>query len=125
MASSSSVPEPRNFEPKHEVKLAPPKDDPFTLEQLAKCDGSNSNHPTLVAIKGKVYDVSGNAAYAPGGQYHLFAGKDASRALATTSLKSEDVRGEWQDLDEKEKGVLADWETFFGKRYNIVGLVRS
>lgn len=32
---------------------------------------------------------------------------------------------EWADLDDKEKGVLADWETFFSKRYNIVGVVEG
>ena len=53
----------------------------------------------------------------------MFAGKDASRALALSSTKLQDVRAEWQDLDDKEKGVLNDWITFFSKRYNIVGKV--
>lgn len=39
----------------------------------------------------------------------VFAGKDASRALATSSVKPEDVKPEWKDLGEKEQGVLADW----------------
>jgi hypothetical protein len=55
----------------------------------------------------------------------VFAGKDASRALAKTSTKAEDVRPEWADLDEKEKSTLNDWETFFSKRYNVVGLVEG
>jgi membrane-associated progesterone receptor component len=65
--------------------------------------------------------------YAPGLRSCLpgivFAGKDASRALAKSSVKPEDVRAEWEDLDDKEKGVLSDWFTFFEKRYNIVGIV--
>ena len=32
--------------------LAPPKDDPFTLEQLRDYDGSDSSKPIYVAIKG-------------------------------------------------------------------------
>jgi cytochrome b involved in lipid metabolism len=32
--------------------------------------GTDPSRPTLVAIKGSVFDVSKNAAYAPGGQYH-------------------------------------------------------
>lgn len=32
---------------------------------------------------------------------------------------------EWQDLDDKEKGVLNDWVTFFSKRYNVVGVVEG
>ena len=53
----------------------------------------------------------------------MFAGKDASRALGKTSTKEADVNPDWHDLDEKEKGVLNDWITFFSKRYNIVGVV--
>jgi hypothetical protein len=55
----------------------------------------------------------------------VFAGKDASRALATSSLKLEDCRPDWEDLDDKAKTVLDEWFTFFSKRYNIVGKVVS
>jgi hypothetical protein len=55
----------------------------------------------------------------------VFAGKDASRALAKTSTKPEEVKAEWQDLNDKEKGVLNDWVTFFSKRYNVVGVVQG
>jgi len=33
--------------------LAPPKDDPFTTEQLKQFDGSDSSKPIYVAIKGQ------------------------------------------------------------------------
>lgn len=55
----------------------------------------------------------------------VFAGKDASRALAQSSLKPEDCRPEYDDLGEKEQGVLNDWLTFFTKRYNIIGRVQG
>lgn len=58
-------------------------------------------------------------------QSTVFAGKDASRALACSSLKPEDCRPEWQDLGDKEKGVLEEWFAFFSKRYNIVGKVEG
>jgi len=45
--------------------------------------------------------------------------------LGKTSTKAEDVKADWSSLDEKEKGVLADWETFFTKRYNIIGMVEG
>ncbi|KAH8160738.1 hypothetical protein CIB48_g7513 [Xylaria polymorpha] len=93
------------FEPKVPVNLDPPKDDPITLEALSQANG--------------------NKMYQEGGSYHVFAGKDASRALAKTSTKPEDVQPEWRDLDDKEKGVLNDWITFFSNRYNIVGLVEG
>ena len=55
----------------------------------------------------------------------VFAGKDASRALAQSSLKAEECRPQWEDLPENQKGVLKDWYTFFSKRYNIVGKVQQ
>jgi membrane-associated progesterone receptor component len=42
-----------------------------------------------------------------------------------TSTKAEDVRPDWSDLTDEQKGVLADWQTFFSKRYNIVGKVEG
>ncbi|KAI0019346.1 cytochrome b5-like heme/steroid binding domain-containing protein [Xylariomycetidae sp. FL0641] len=112
------------FEPKVPVNLNPPKDDPISVEELAKANGTEGQK-AYVAIKGKVYDVTGNKAYQEGGSYHVFAGKDASRALAKTSTKAEDVKPEWKDLDDKEKSTLNDWNTYFSKRYNVVGIVQG
>ena len=53
----------------------------------------------------------------------VFAGKDPSRALAQSSLKLEDCTPDYEDLSDKDKGVLNDWYTFYSKRYNIVGKV--
>ena len=38
-AASSTEPKKERFAPKVPVNLDPPKDDPITLEHLAKCDG--------------------------------------------------------------------------------------
>ena len=54
-----------------------------------------------------------------------FAGKDASRALGKMSTDPKDVDADWSGLDDKEKGVLNDWITFFSKRYNVVGVVEG
>ncbi|KAF2964922.1 hypothetical protein GQX73_g8636 [Xylaria multiplex] len=139
------------FEPKVPVNLNPPKDDPITLEELALANGAEgqkayvaikaryhniphahlltetllSSYVDMWQDKGKVYDVSGNKAYRHGGTYNVFAGKDASRALAKSSKEPEDVQAEWRDLDEERQGVLNDWITFFSKRYNIVGVVQG
>jgi hypothetical protein len=45
--------------------------------------------------------------------------------LASSSLKVEDCRPDWYDLEEKEKTVLDEWFLFFSKRYNIVGKVQG
>jgi hypothetical protein len=55
----------------------------------------------------------------------VFAGKDPSRALAQSSLKSEDCRPDWYDLPDQAKTVLGEWYTFFSKRYNVVGKVQG
>lgn len=111
------------FAPKVAVKLDPPRDDAITPSELSLCDGVKSNK-IYVAIKGTVFDCSRNSAsYGPGKGYHVFAGKDASRALAKSSLDPTDAVPQWEDLSEKEKRVLDDWFRFFSLRYNIVGRI--
>jgi len=111
------------FAPKEAFKLDPPKDDPISVSELAKADGEHSSK-IYVAIKGTVFDVTRNAAsYGPGQGYHIFAGKDASRALAKSSLNPADALPEYEDLSDKQKKVLSDWFHFFSLRYNVVGKV--
>ena len=44
--------EPKTIMQPARTDLAPPKDDPFTQEQLKEFDGSNPDKPIYVAIKG-------------------------------------------------------------------------
>jgi membrane-associated progesterone receptor component len=39
----------------------------------------------------------------------VFAGKDASRGFAKSSVKNEDAVPEWSDLGPKEQKSLEDW----------------
>ncbi|KIY43690.1 progesterone binding protein [Fistulina hepatica ATCC 64428] len=104
--------------------LLPPKDDPFTLEELKPFDGSDPSRPIYVSIKGTVFDVTRKAdVYGPGKSYGLFAGKDASKALGMSSLKSEEAVPDYSGLSPADRKTLDDWYTFFSKRYNIVGRV--
>ncbi|KAG2342830.1 cytochrome b5 [Suillus weaverae] len=104
--------------------LDPPKDDPFTLDQLKEFDGSDNSKPIYVSIKGTVFDVTRKSdVYGPGKSYNIFAGKDGSKGLGMSSLKLEDAVPDYSDLPENEKNVLHDWFLFFQKRYNIVGRV--
>jgi membrane-associated progesterone receptor component len=84
----------------------------------------------LLAVKGNVYDVSygGKEHYGPGGSYHLFAGIDASRALAKMSFEPEDVNSsDLSDLTEEQLKILDDWEDKFQKKrlYPLVGRLVS
>jgi len=101
------------------VDLPAPLDTPFHLGDL---QNSPTDGPIHVAIDSRVFDVSSNrGAYGPGGSYAVFAGRDASRALAKSSLELVDCNGKVDDLNEEERGTLAKWVTFFSKRYPIVG----
>lgn len=96
----------------------------ITEAELHRYNGTNSGLPVLVAIRGKIYDVtSGISFYGPGGPYAVFAGKDASRALAKMSTKSEDAIPDLDNLTEKEIGVLDDWDKKFQAKYPVVGRV--
>ncbi|XP_009772850.1 probable steroid-binding protein 3 [Nicotiana sylvestris] len=98
----------------------------LTAQQLKAYDGSDPSKPIYVAIKGRIFDVTtGNSFYGPGGAYCMFAGKDASRALAKMSKNEEDVTPSLDGLSEKEMGVLNDWEKKFEAKYPIVGTVIS
>ncbi|KAG5563075.1 hypothetical protein RHMOL_Rhmol02G0269700 [Rhododendron molle] len=98
----------------------------LTLQQLKQYDGTNPSKPIYLAVKGRIFDVTtGKSFYGPGGDYAMFAGKDASRALAKMSKDEDDVVGSLHGLSDKEMGVLNDWEKKFEAKYPIVGRVAS
>jgi membrane-associated progesterone receptor component len=59
--------------------------------------------------------------YGPGGPYALFAGREASRALALMSFDPRDLNGNLEGLSEPELEVLQDWEYKFMEKYVKVG----
>lgn len=63
--------------------------------------------------------------YGPGGPYALFAGKDASRALAKMSFEQKDLNGDLTGLGVFELEALQDWEYKFMSKYVKVGTVKS
>ncbi|ODV59839.1 cytochrome b5-like heme/steroid binding domain-containing protein [Ascoidea rubescens DSM 1968] len=99
----------------------------YTPRTLYKYNG-HDDEKVYLSIKGKIFDVSkGRAFYGPGGPYENFAGRDASRGLAKNSFKEDMVR-DWdqpidklEDLTEREKKALDEWEAFFEKKYNYIG----
>ncbi|KAK3039425.1 hypothetical protein RJ639_029224, partial [Escallonia herrerae] len=95
-----------------------------TEEELRAYDGTRPDKPLLMAIKGNIYDVSRSRHtmfYGPGGPYALFAGRDASRALALMSFDSQDLTGNIDGLSASELEVLQDWEYKFMEKYVKVG----
>lgn len=63
--------------------------------------------------------------YGPGGPYALFAGKDASRALAKTSFEPKSQTGDISVLGPFELEALQDWEYKFMSKYVKVGTIKK
>lgn len=61
--------------------------------------------------------------YGPGGPYALFAGRDASRALALMSFEPQDLTGNIEGLGPSELETLGDWELKFMEKYVKVGQI--
>lgn len=108
----------------------PPSGLAFSKEQLRKYDGKQEvpagrvDAPIYVALKRKVLDVSfgGKEMYGEGGPYHLFAGYDASKALAKMSFELSLLGDlDLSDLSADEQHVLDDWTTKLSAKYPVVG----
>ncbi|ELT89976.1 hypothetical protein CAPTEDRAFT_227540 [Capitella teleta] len=108
-----------------EPELAPLKKRDFTLEQLREFDGKGKDGRILIAVNGKAFDVTrGKRFYGPGGPYGVFAGRDASRGLATFSLTEEAIKDEYDDLSDlnsMQMESIHEWEMQFTEKYDYVG----
>ncbi|XP_072192524.1 membrane-associated progesterone receptor component 2 [Excalfactoria chinensis] len=96
----------------------------FSLEQLREFDGIR-NPRILLAVNGKVFDVTkGSKFYGPEGPYGIFAGRDASRGLATFCLDKDALRDEFDDLSDLnavQMESVREWEMQFKEKYDYVG----
>ncbi|KAL4230531.1 cytochrome b5 [Mactra antiquata] len=108
-----------------EPELPKLKKQDMTLEQLREYDGKGPEGRILLAANGKVFDVTrGKRFYGPGGPYGLFAGRDASRALATFSMTDDVFRMEYDDLSDlssMQMESVREWEMQFTEKYDYVG----
>ena len=90
--------------------------------RLKAYDGRDISRPLLLALKGRVMDVStGSDYYGPEGAYKFFAGKDASYAFAMMSLKLEDAHADLTGVPDEHLKILDDWYEKLTKKYPTVG----
>ncbi|KAF7258815.1 hypothetical protein EG68_08555 [Paragonimus skrjabini miyazakii] len=98
----------------------------FTLEELRHYKGDGPDSRILMAVNGKVFDVTnaGQQLYAKGAPYASYAGKDVSRALARFSADVSEIYCSYDDLSDltqAEMNRLCEWELQFMERYDYVG----
>eukprot|EP00980_Cylindrotheca_fusiformis_P002043 scaffold449_cov138-Cylindrotheca_fusiformis.AAC.19 len=95
----------------------------WTVDELAKYDGTqDEDGPILFAADGIVFNVwKGRNFYGPGGEYHIFAGRDATRLLARTKVDEETEEEARKPLSIGERAALAGWMFTFKGKYDVVG----
>mmetsp|Transcript_32929 Transcript_32929/g.72642 ORF Transcript_32929/g.72642 Transcript_32929/m.72642 type:complete len:237 (-) Transcript_32929:59-769(-) len=96
--------------------------DVWKEEELAQYDGSDPDGPILLGVDGTVFNVwKGRNFYGPGGEYHVMAGRDATRLLAKNSLEEDSEEDAMKPLNIAEKATLEGWYWIFKGKYEIVG----
>lgn len=93
----------------------------ITLEELSRHRGADGGK-ILVGVKRRVFDVSkGRGFYGEGGAYSIFAGNDATRALALGSLEESVVANrDIADLTVPQQMKIDDWLESFSSKYELV-----
>jgi membrane-associated progesterone receptor component len=104
----------------------------YKSESSVSGDGGNDydyddDGPILFAADGIIFNVyKGRNFYGPGGEYHIFAGRDATRLLAKTKVVEESSKELKTKLNIAERAALAAWiYTFKSKGYDIVGKLKD
>ena len=112
------------YQAEREAKAYIEPKDYWTEEELAQYNGEadDGDGPILIAADGLVFNVyKGRNFYAPGGEYHIMAGRDATRLLARTRVEEEPEEESKVPLTVAERAALAGWMFTFKNKYDIVG----
>jgi len=105
----------------------------LSAEELADFDGrqlpdSQERAPLLLAIKGRIYDVSaGRPFYGPGSKYHRLTGRDATRAFCTGCLDPNCLIASTEGLSEAQMREADRWVELYEHhdKYKLVGQLRE
>ncbi|XP_056100582.1 neuferricin isoform X1 [Rhinichthys klamathensis goyatoka] len=94
----------------------------LTEDELSLYNGGDNSKGLYLAILGQVFDVEkGRKHYGPGGGYHFFTGKDASRAFITGDFTESGLSSDVSDFSDSQIVALYDWLSFYQRDYTPVG----
>ncbi|KAK3148056.1 hypothetical protein QOZ80_3BG0290060 [Eleusine coracana subsp. coracana] len=94
----------------------------WTLDELSRYNGTDEGLPILLGILGSVFDVTkGRSHYGPGGGYHHFAGRDASRAFVSGNFTGDGLTDSLQGLSSMEVNSIVDWRKMYFEKYTYAG----
>jgi len=101
----------------------------YTVSEIARYDGSDSTKPILLAVKGRVYDVTkGKQHYQPGGSYHYLAAKDCTLGLCTSCNNADDAACKDKTVHTllpSEHKSANEWINTYNKKYTLVGFLKG
>ncbi|VDK73659.1 unnamed protein product [Onchocerca ochengi] len=98
----------------------------LTKEQLSFFDGTRPSKGTYLAILGRIYDVQKGAKhYGPGGSYHFFAGRDATRAFVSGDFSEKGLVDDIEGLGDQDLLGIFDWIKFYEKDYDLAGYLQG
>lgn len=93
----------------------------FTPEELSSYNGE-TNPKIYLSIIGRVFDVTeGGRHYGPGGSYHFFVGKDASRSFVSGQFTAEHLTPNISDFSYSDINSLQSWVGFYEEKYPEIG----
>uniref|UniRef100_A0ACD5XHU6 Uncharacterized protein n=1 Tax=Avena sativa TaxID=4498 RepID=A0ACD5XHU6_AVESA len=94
----------------------------WTPEELSAYNGTDEALPILLGILGSVFDVTkGRSHYGPGGGYHHFSGRDASRAFVSGNFTGDGLTDSLQGLSSMEVNSIVDWRKLYFEKYTFSG----
>lgn len=96
----------------------------FTLDELEEFGDGRDGRPILLALYGRVYDVSsGHKFYGPTGTYGHFAGHDVTYSLSTGCKTVDCLDQPIDELTDRQRQEGKRWLSFFHlhDKYPLVG----
>uniref|UniRef100_A0A5S6QG93 Cytochrome b5 heme-binding domain-containing protein n=1 Tax=Trichuris muris TaxID=70415 RepID=A0A5S6QG93_TRIMR len=98
----------------------------FSAQELSRFGGGTDSEGLYLALLGRVYNVEKGARhYGPDGTYHVFAGRDATRAFVTGDFSEDGLTDDLSGLSNEELVAIQEWVDFYGKEYKLVGVVQG